>query len=399
MAGDERGLVLIFWALSFIGLLMFLVIVADAGLVFLERRSLQNTADAAALAGARELYINGPIAGEAEAVLFASESDGDLTSNVATASGITMRVTSTVGDDAASLLADPSLGFGNPAVSATATARIGASVLPGPGVFCIGTHFDVQSGALDIQQLQLLQLGLSHVWQIPYGDEFTAGTLLGGDYLTILRYGAGSGSNSGYVDIGDQGGASQAVRECFENGSPTTLQPVEPTQTGIAAGPASQGLRARLVAARDRRDNNGAGCYSWDDVRASLLAADPDGDGILENEWVCSANFDQRTSIILVPVVDALFTDDTGTTDVNVYFNAAAGQYQLAYFWLDGEMTFVNTAAGNWKFAGDGGQGQVELSGVFLSRFLTELTANPRSGGTIACVPGVSFACFLELIE
>ncbi len=147
LAGDERGLVLIFWALSFIGLLMFLVIVADAGLVFLERRSLQNTADAAALAGARELWLDGPIAGEVEAVLFASESDGDLTNNTATASGITMRVTSTVGDDAASLLADPSLGFGSPAVSATATARIGASVLPGPGVFCIGTHFDVQSAA------------------------------------------------------------------------------------------------------------------------------------------------------------------------------------------------------------------------------------------------------------
>ena len=48
-------MVLLFWALSFIGILAFFVIVADAGLVFVERRSLQNVADASALAGAREL--------------------------------------------------------------------------------------------------------------------------------------------------------------------------------------------------------------------------------------------------------------------------------------------------------------------------------------------------------
>ena len=394
MARDERGMVLIFWALSFIGLLMFLVIVADAGLVFLERRSLQNTADAAALAGARELYINGPIAGEAEAVLFASESDGDLTSNIATASGITMRVTSTVGDNAASLLADPSLGFGNPAVSATATARIGAAVLPGPGVFCIGTFVQTQIDALDLIDLQLAGFGLSYVWQLPYGDELALGTLLGGNYLTTLCFGAGDGSNAGYIDIGNQGGAAQAVRTCFELGSAEGLQPIEPTQTGIVAGPASQGLQNRLEAARAR------GCYYWDDVRASLLAADPDGDGVLENEWTCSPNLDQASSIVLVPVVDEDFTAGQGATEINVHFNPAASQYQLAYFWIDGEETFKNTNTKNWQFDGDGGLGQIELDGIFLNRFLTELTSNQRgSGGTVACVLGVSSTCFLELVE
>ena len=52
LADDEQGLVLLFWAMSFIGILAFFVIVADSGLVFLERRSLQNVADASALAGA-----------------------------------------------------------------------------------------------------------------------------------------------------------------------------------------------------------------------------------------------------------------------------------------------------------------------------------------------------------
>ena len=237
MARDERGMVLIFWALNFIGLLMFLVIVADSGLVFLERRSLQNTADAAALAGARELFVNGPLAGEAETVLFASESDGDLTSNSATVSGITMQVTSTVHDDAASLLADPSLGFGNPDVSATATARVGASVLPGPGVFCVGTFTQILSDALDYQEFQLAGFGLSRIWQLPYGDALTPGTLLGGDYFTILRFGAGGGSNSGYVDIGDQGGASQSVRTCFEVGSVERGRDENATSHAIATTP------------------------------------------------------------------------------------------------------------------------------------------------------------------
>ena len=109
---------------------------------------------------------------------------------------------------------------------------------------------------------------------------------------------------------------------------------------------------------------------------------------------------EQASAIVLVPVVDEDFTAGQGAAEINVHFNAGAGQYQLAYFWIDGEETFKNTNTKKWQFDGDGGLGQIELDGVFLNRFLTELTANQRgSGGPVACVLGVSSSCFLELVE
>ncbi|MCZ6706455.1 MAG: Tad domain-containing protein, partial [Chloroflexi bacterium] len=390
----------LFWALSFIGILAFFVIVADAGLVFLERRSLQNVADASALAGARELYLAGALAGEAEAIQFASESDGDLTGNSATASNLTAQVSSTVQDDSASIFGGGFLGFGSPSVSATATARVAASVLPGPGVFCVGTHIETVTNAQTINSEQL-PAPLQFVWQLPYGDPLDdpplPGTLLGGDpgFYTILRFGAGSGSNAGYVDIGDEGGASQAVRRCFQYGSAQGLQAVEPTQTGISAGPAAQGLQARLQAARDPDRN----CYTWEDIRTSLLAADFNDDATLEAEWRCSPYVDQNTSVVLIPVTTLLFTEGQGSSTVDIYFDGDALQYELAYFWLDAERTFADTDANRWKF--DGPQGQIEIEGVFLSPFLTELIRNDGSGsgGTVACVAGQSQGCFLELIR
>jgi len=46
---DRDGLTLLFWAFSFLGIFAFLVIVVDSGLIFVQRRQLQNTADAARL--------------------------------------------------------------------------------------------------------------------------------------------------------------------------------------------------------------------------------------------------------------------------------------------------------------------------------------------------------------
>ena len=382
-------MVLLFWALSFIGILAFFVIVADAGLAFVERRPLQNVADASALAGARELFLAGDLAGEAEAIQLASESDGDLTGNSATASGVTMAVTSTVGDDAQSVFAAGALGFGSPAVEATAPARVGADVLPGPGVFCVGTYTGTVDDAEAAHQLQLAGLPANFVWQLPYGSAGDPATLLGGNYTTVLRFGAGGGSNAGYVRI--DGAGADKIRDCFERGSSTGLEPQEDSQTGIAAGPTDQGLEARLRAADAR------GCMTWEGIQASLWAADPNGDGRLEFPWVCSPNLDQRTSVVLIPVMDLDFTTLSGLEpDVPVYFQA--GQYTLAYYWIDAALMFQDLSAPNWKF--DSPIGQAAIEGVFLGPFLTELQAQSTgSGGTVACVFGVSTSCFLELIK
>jgi len=391
---DEDGMVILLFSLSFMALLSFLIIVADAGLVFMEKRSLQNVADASALAGARELYLSGAAAGEAEAMAFAAKSDPDLVSNTARAVPGPNEVTSKVSDSAAGLLGG-SPGFGEPEVFASATARIGAPILAGPGVFCVGVY----AGLLEDERTKHAGLlatgGYSHIWDVPYDDGFGGG-IVSGDYHIILRYGSASGSpsNAGYLDIGAEGGANQAVRQCFEEGSQQRLTPREPTQGGVAAGPSADGLQARLEDARDRS------CFEWDDIAASILAADgPDRDGVLEEEWTCSPLTSQDTAVVLVPITVQDFTSISGGTMVDIYRNGQTQQYQLAYFWVDAEQTFENVNVNQWKFAG-GAQGQGEIEGVFITSYLTELTPQASSGsGSVPCVIGESIGCFLQLID
>lgn len=387
---DERGMVIMLFAISFMALLSFLVIVADAGLVFMERRSLQNVADASALAGARELYLNGAAAGEAEAMAFAAVSDPDLMSNSAQAVPGPNEVTSRVSDSAEGLFGG-SPGFGEPEVFASATARIGAPILFGPGVFCVGVYAGLLEDERTSHASLLAAGGYQYIWDVPF-----AGGIDTGDYSIVLRYGSatGSPSNAGYLDIGQEGGANQAVRQCFEEGSQQNLTPREPTQGGVAAGPSADGLQARLEDARARN------CFEWDDVRASLLAADgPDRDGVLEDAWACSPLTSQDTAIVLVPITVQDFTNISGGTMVDIYRNGQTSQYQLAYFWVDAEETFDNTNVNNWQFAG-GAQGQGEIQGVFITSYLTELT--PRAGGgsgSVPCVIGQSIGCFLQLVD
>ena len=58
-AGDDRGQTLVQVALMLVVLLGFAALAIDGGLVYAERRHMQNAADAGALAGARELCISG----------------------------------------------------------------------------------------------------------------------------------------------------------------------------------------------------------------------------------------------------------------------------------------------------------------------------------------------------
>ena len=247
-------------------------------------------------------------------------------------------------------------------------------------MFCVGSHVDTVVAANAANAA--LFAPLDHIWLVPW--------VLADEYYTVLRFGAGSGSNAGYVDIGDAGGASQAVRTCFEEGSAQGLQPVEQTQTGIAAGPAGQGLQARLEAAAAN------GCASWDAITSTLIAAGG-ADGLVEGDWVCSPYHTQASAVELLPVMRDPFQDTPGSTNTDVWFDAAAGQYELAYFWLDTERTF-DTSSKNWRWWGPAGQ--IEIYGVYLGPFLTELTLDgDGSAGTVACVLGVSSGCFLELTQ
>jgi hypothetical protein len=75
---SERGQALILMAFVFIGLLAMVGLAIDGGSVFLDRRRMQNAADAAALAGTRELakaMCDDEAAGTADAAVYAAVID------------------------------------------------------------------------------------------------------------------------------------------------------------------------------------------------------------------------------------------------------------------------------------------------------------------------------------
>ena len=397
---------MIFWALGMLGLLAFFAIVVEAGFSFLERRELQNTADAAALAGARTLFITRDAAqAESDVQRWASRNQDDLLSNLPQANLSTMQVRSTVTARAASLCGESFLGFGEPVVSAHATARLGASQ-SSPGVFCLGVAESDEADAID----RIAQAVGSAGWIGDVGLAYPLGDAVTPLLYTTLRYGAGSGSNTGYLLI--DGVGEQSIRECFRNGSATNLSAREPTATGVRTGPAIEGLQGRLEAARARQvvltgghyTGRTVNCLDWADIIMSLDAADPDHDGRLDRPWRCSpfeflqTGGTQDTAVVLLPVTVQDFTGDQGGLEVDVAQTGA--QYQLAYFWIDAHRTFVDLDATNWKFQTQG-QGQMEIEGIFLGALgITELSDGPRGGGeTVACVLGSALGCFLQLID
>ncbi len=112
-------------ALMSLFILAILAVVVETSAVYIQRRNLQNAADAAALAGAQEL--NGLAAGEAPAIAaaeaYAEENLSDLLGVTAVVSDNYTQVQVQVQKKAATAFAGW-LSFGEPTVSAKATARI-----------------------------------------------------------------------------------------------------------------------------------------------------------------------------------------------------------------------------------------------------------------------------------
>ena len=136
---NEQGQTIVFMGIAIVALLGMLAIVVESGFIYIQRRSLQNAADAAALAGAQRLPQD-PATAQTEAQSWATKNVSGLTTNTAvvfTTSGSPVSndaITSTVKKKAATAFIG-ALSFGEPTISAHATARIRGAVLPGPGVF------------------------------------------------------------------------------------------------------------------------------------------------------------------------------------------------------------------------------------------------------------------------
>lgn len=120
---ERDGQTLILVALSLIALLAFLALAVDVGHLYAERRSMQNAADAGALAGAREICFGDPALAEAKAREYAMTRNG--------AQGAVVTVNDGVVDVTASETIDTFfagiIGYPTADVSAEAAAACGAA--------------------------------------------------------------------------------------------------------------------------------------------------------------------------------------------------------------------------------------------------------------------------------
>ena len=397
---EERGLAALLWVLGFTSLLAFFAIVVESGFIFVARRDLQNGVDAAALAGAQTLFLSQAADPEVDAVNAAtgqtSKNVNGLTSNNAWVTDGVF-VTANAAKDSGGVFSG-SLSFARE-VQASATARAASARLPGPGAFCVGVDTpswliarsafegDPSTSADDI-------------------DVTTLSAPILSPFLTELRLGSGAGSNAGYLAI--DGTGANLVRDCFASGSVTPLEVTEPSETGIATGPALQGLQTRIEAATARSWSAGPyvgrGCLTWPDVRDSILWSRDTFNNPTQN-WPCSPLEDQATTVILIPIVNEEFKNISGNTDVSVDGTTLGSDapYLMSFYWIDKDQTFDTTDPNNWKFLTSGGQGQMVINGVFIFQHATTLGLSPGdgSGGIVNCDPTLdsTLRCFVQLVE
>ena len=320
---SERGQSIVTIGLMSVFILGLLGVVADTGFVWMQKRSLQNAADAAALAAAQKLPGDQSGATDLANQYVVANGGGIVTVEFGDiiAGGLPTSVKVTVRKDSETLFG-ATLGFGNKNVPATAKAKIRSQNLPGKGVVPIGVE----------------------------KSDYDALVASGGTVTLKDKGQAGANSNSGLVNlIGDNG---DQIRDGFKFGSGVPLQPTLNTEPGNKFGQATQnagsGLQVRLRRSilHPRTDDNTKHCYTWADVQPP---SDPNA------YWPCSpANATesdgvQATAVILVPIIVEDFTQFNGTKTIHVQPTAGGAAYLLAYFWVDGNSTYVNPSGGNYN--------------------------------------------------
>lgn len=348
LLNDERGQSIVTIGLMSIFILGILGVVADTGFTWLQRRNLQNSADAAALAAAQKLPQD-QAGANTLATDYVTKNGGGTTTvefGDTIAGGLPTSVKVTVHKDSTSLFG-VSLGFGNLDVNAKAKAKIRSQNLPGKGVVPIGVEWS---------KYQALTTGSNVVLKENKQDA--------------------SSSNTGLIkltgDTGDQ------IRDGLKWGSDVPLQPTLGPKPGATLGQATQnnnsGLPVRLTAAINyaQPGNSSKHCYTWAEVQPP---SDPNA------LWACSpfnalvpdgSHFIQATAVILVPIIVENFTTLNGNPTLHVQPTAGGNAYLLAYFWVDGDATFKNPAAGDYKSNPANPKG--EIIGRFMTGVPTQLS-------------------------
>jgi Flp pilus assembly protein TadG len=356
--GEEAQSIITVALMSFF-LLAIIAVVVESSAVYIQKRNLQNAADAAALAGAQSL--DGTSDGEALAETVAEnyknenisgttffEADGSLNSH--------KEILVTVKKKSATAFAGW-LSFGQPEVTAKARARI-SNVNISEGIVPIA----VPSGNIAGTQGQIITI-TSGVPDSVNGP--TVGNIQlpprdpKKDPQCTLDGGNGNGGN----DLGDGIECGSAVG--------VSLGQILDAKPGGTAGQVRDGFIERVANSTNIFGPNSRDCLTLDDIFTDHTSA----------QWVIDpdcAPGSFKTMLVMVPVISAWDFGKNGKGP------GSGSVTELALFWVDPSQ----------KFKCSGG-GVCEIDGMWITNYAAPLT--PSGGGT----PGGPFDIFkiVELIE
>ena len=332
----ERGQVLIMFALAAGVLFGFAAMAVDVGLILHQRRELQNTADAAALAGAIELPDNPGTA-------YDKAREWALNNGVDTAAGDQLDITVDSINNSVTVRVEREQGFMfgrvlglvTTNVHADATARLGsplnlAGILP----------FGVLESAINYSSN-------------PTTIKYDANNPSTGNFGPLRIDGNGSAVLEQSIRYGTQTGV------CAQS-QPACQDPTALTQTGNTISAARDGFNYRL-------SNTSTACDQFSDV---LI---PDGNGSYRINGSCNPFLGSSESLrlVLVPVIDSF---PNGSKPVTLkYFTAL----------------FLNDMQNN-KCTGN----SCELTGTFV-----KIVADPANDATLGTYDPINGVRFVRLVE
>ena len=332
----ERGQVLIMFALAAGVLFGFAAMAVDVGLILHQRRQLQNTADAAALAGAIELPDNPGTA-------YDKAREWALNNGVDTAAGDQLDITVDPSDNSVTVRVEREQGFMfgrvlglvTTNVPATATARVG-SPLSLAGILPFG----------------VLESAINYNGN-PTTIKYDSNNPTTGNFGPLRVDGSGSAVLEESIKYGTQNGV------CAES-QPACQDPTLDTQTGNTISAIRNGIEYRLT-------NTSTGCDSFSEVLFS------DGNGANRINGSCNPFVGASNSLrlVLVPVIDS--------------FPNGAHPVTLKYF----TALFLNDMQNN-KCKGNA----CELTGTFV-----KIVADPANDATLGTYDPINGVKFVRLVE
>ncbi|GBD23180.1 hypothetical protein HRbin29_00838 [bacterium HR29] len=339
----ESGQMLVTVALLSVVVFMLAAIATETSLIWIQRRNLQNAADAAALAGAQQLPEN-PAAALTDAQAWAAKNVPGLASFQAQLFDGNRAIRVTVGKPAATVFGSW-FGYGGFAISARAAARVAQPLLPGTGV-------------------------------VPLAVADTAFSCASAGTCTTVTLKQWSGNNddprSSYqlIDIDGRGIAGLGAGLVGGSRNPIT-DPVD-QQTGNTGRSLADGLAYRMQAAGANQ------CLTWEHVAPGGVLNER-CNPLTQAARGTRADYPeaQPTAVIVIPVVAAFCQ---GGCDLDIV-GAGFEPRLFAFFWIDWSQTQPRCRAPG-SGGGGGGRppGQCEIVGRFILEHRAPISTYVQDG-------------------